>query len=1691
VLKVRWTPGQTEITPLSSAHLPGNMSNPIRNTTLRALSPLVSSLPAARGEASTHTNATASTYDAQPAFATTGSDSVQELTVQLATLTLEQTPSPVTQGGVQSMPPVGSPSGCSRAGTPSDSLMDQAQEIFQDLLRSIASMWPIQSDESKSCTGTPASAGRPSRGRADSQQQQQQHADILTTPVSDWLRVPATPLGSGSTHRRKLSKQIDTSVPADAYTFAPTFRRDSARVYVPTFRTAVSSQLTTATLHTGLRGVGTRSITTTSTTTTIASSSASQVEAAFTTVSSPVVSTIVPEGCEDPHVSSRASTNDTHLDPDALPELISLSRPSGVNPPLGTAPVNGWIPKTPFLFTPSELSTYITSEWAAHMERVYRHRLEEMAALARREKASAAAKVDPEERDTELDNLDASLSHSLTLQALQERLRQAGLPCPDPPSPELDLLAAAGLRHEKRLLDWLITLISQPNNEKGHLTSPPESPESEHVSSSTTAGTAGTGSINGSSLSSEGDLRVLDLERLFSSAVRGHRKPSSRPVISSDSASGGKASNGLEGGALVPPSGLTFSEILRLFVLSGQTRANISEMEFAEMIAKSRRNAAYHNRSSKGMTRLKGLPFGERVALSYEAIKCGVDVLYQPVLHGLVREFDADAAQGPEGQDKLCEDDPMNVYIRGFPDFVVRINLDRSDAVVNKAQYLDGVSMANTLRADWSNRNSRLGYEVWDAKLARTPKPAAIIQIVQYAMLIEQYTGVPVPNGVVALGNGLFYRFPIADFVPYVRMLQQRFCNFLRNFDPDFIPPPPASEQLQGNFTEFAAKVLANSDHISRIARLHWSKIKPLEALGIRRTRQVAILTAFYCPKTTVYISRSTLDMVLKACPTLAEDIMTRINYWQNSRAFEPPSAFGRQNGEVSPEELFDEQTWLTNTTELIPDSYLSPEEIADRYFPIPTHASRQAKRHLRETLEHIARKASADASAPPIDIPGFVRMPICEALHLFLKVEGMVSGRGYSSDDRPKSIWFNMLDMKFGKPMQPPRADGGTSLLDISIGSIDSSALEEALGGNTGSSNSNSTGMAMDAVPEVDECAQQLGDLKITVASEQLPEVTSSASPPLHQDPIDDPEMAKANEVADHFAYLLRLLTTRPMIQAALQFIDTTTTSCGEIVSAMIHLPDQDGVTSLSQTDDEPDPVPTLPATTADLEKCDDLLDESIVLATAPESKVEANSDLSEVVITPPFALLPPVISSVTVAGLPRLPPASPGDIYFDLEGYQSFDPRSDNVPSATNEGPDVQPPTGDNVQPTSPTTSGKVQQGLEYLFGLSTWTDEFDRECKPPARPFFMDWWAHNLHEERRVFESFMDFLSNRLSRYPDMHVYHYAAYEVSALKRLAQKYGTREAELDALLSKGIFVDMYPLITNSLALGQPKYSLKNVERLLYSVPRWILTGASAHMSGSTGEDTSPLLCPRTGEVTNAMGSVVIYDNWLRQGGTFGPATAPTSDDSNLEHEQDVARGSSSSTNWRCYKELSEIRAYNRDDCDNLLYLTEWVRSLQHRLPFTFQPTMHTAPPTVVSVTGTPAAKQVPPAEVPTPSIDAVRTLDFTSVITPVKPQPKQVGISSVRSPSPATATERQAPPAQPSPPSPLPTVSQLSSAGSTDSQHDATSRQPPATNLLFIDDDFFDSVPSEQTPSPSPKTNPSTQADVLTQSPERPKSE
>ncbi len=137
---------------------------------------------------------------------------------------------------------------------------------------------------------------------------------------------------------------------------------------------------------------------------------------------------------------------------------------------------------------------------------------------------------------------------------------------------------------------------------------------------------------------------------------------------------------------------------------------------------------------------------------------------------------------------------------------------------------------------------------------------------------------------------------------------------------------------------------------------------------------------------------------------------------------------------------------------------------------------------------------------------------------------------------------------------------------------------------------------------------------------------------------------------------------------------------------------------------------------------------------------------------------------------GFALLPAPSPGDLFFDIEGYPFWD----------------------------------RQGSLEYLWGFV----DGDRHYTALS--------ASDRDSERAAFEELVDRIHARLDEYPDMHVYHYAAYEVSVLRRLAGRYETREHEVDELLRRRVMVDLLKVVRGGLTASVPRYGLKEMEAFL-----------------------------------------------------------------------------------------------------------------------------------------------------------------------------------------------------------------------------------------------------------------------------------
>ena len=142
---------------------------------------------------------------------------------------------------------------------------------------------------------------------------------------------------------------------------------------------------------------------------------------------------------------------------------------------------------------------------------------------------------------------------------------------------------------------------------------------------------------------------------------------------------------------------------------------------------------------------------------------------------------------------------------------------------------------------------------------------------------------------------------------------------------------------------------------------------------------------------------------------------------------------------------------------------------------------------------------------------------------------------------------------------------------------------------------------------------------------------------------------------------------------------------------------------------------------------------------------------------------------------GLARLPAPSDGDVFFDLEG---------------------DPYCGEG--------------GLEYLFGWVVLRSPGGSRGDAHYTPL----WALSREQEKRTFEKFVDFIIARWQQYPDMHIYHYGAYEPGALKRLMGRYATREEDIDRMLRAGLFVDLLGVVRGGIRASVESYSLKDLEQ-------------------------------------------------------------------------------------------------------------------------------------------------------------------------------------------------------------------------------------------------------------------------------------
>lgn len=229
-------------------------------------------------------------------------------------------------------------------------------------------------------------------------------------------------------------------------------------------------------------------------------------------------------------------------------------------------------------------------------------------------------------------------------------------------------------------------------------------------------------------------------------------------------------------------------------------------------------------------------------------------------------------------------------------------------------------------------------------------------------------------------------------------------------------------------------------------------------------------------------------------------------------------------------------------------------------------------------------------------------------------------------------------------------------------------------------------------------------------------------------------------------------------------------------------------------------------------------------------------------------------VIQDGSDKGLCALPPASALDVYFDIEGHPLLD------------------------------------GGLEYLWGASY-------RCPDAAQGrlyAYKDWWAHTPEQEKLAFEGFIDWAYGRWQVDRTMHIYHYANYEVAAMRKLSIRHDTRLKEVAELLANNVMVDLYRIVRNGILLGEPKYSIKNVEHVYRG--------------------------KRSTDVASGGDSVIHYEAWREQGGVKQWC----------DHGYPLWTAKPDSFDWGTFPALNGLRLYNIDDTESTLECTEWLRGQQ-----------------------------------------------------------------------------------------------------------------------------------------------------------------
>jgi predicted RecB family nuclease len=163
--------------------------------------------------------------------------------------------------------------------------------------------------------------------------------------------------------------------------------------------------------------------------------------------------------------------------------------------------------------------------------------------------------------------------------------------------------------------------------------------------------------------------------------------------------------------------------------------------------------------------------------------------------------------------------------------------------VIYQAAFLCGGFVG---QADFLRRVARpsglgsYGYEVLDAKLARSPKAKFVIQLCLYSELLGVVQGTLPRMMHLALGDGSEQTLRVADFFRYYRAVKARFLEHVRAH-PDTYPEPCAHCDLC-QWRELCEAQWRADDHLNRVAGITRAQMRRLQVRGVGTLAQLGTL---------------------------------------------------------------------------------------------------------------------------------------------------------------------------------------------------------------------------------------------------------------------------------------------------------------------------------------------------------------------------------------------------------------------------------------------------------------------------------------------------------------------------------------------------------------------------------------------------------------------------------------------------------------------------------------------------------------------------------------------------------------------------------------------------------------------------------------------------------------------------------